>query len=81
MRFTKHIFQQVALGQVRLYQPTVSRKTMSKEIGIKVLHNSPEQSMVHVELGLLFLQLAQFVILLIICCTKNELQTMPNTVS
>ncbi len=34
----------------------------------------------HVELGLLFLQLAQVVILLIICCTKNGLQTMTKTV-
>ncbi len=50
------------------------RKTISKE------HISPELSMGHVELGLLFLQLAQVVILLIICCTKNGLQTMTKTV-
>ncbi len=46
---------------------------MSKE------HTSPELSMGHVELGLLFLQLAQVVILLIIC-TKNGLQTMTKNV-
>ncbi len=48
-------------------------KTISKE------HISPELSTGHVELGLLFLQLAQVVILLIICCTKNGLQTMMKT--
>ncbi len=34
--FNKQIFQQVAFGQVRLYPRTVTRKTMSKEIGIEV---------------------------------------------
>ncbi len=63
-----------------LYPRTVTRKTMSKEIGIEVYLNSPELSMGHVELGLLFLQLAQVVILLIIYCTKNGLQTMIKTV-
>ncbi len=53
---------------------------MFKEIGIEVQHNSPELSMGHVELGLLFHQLAQVVILLIIYCTKNGLQTMTKTV-
>ncbi len=35
MRFNKFI-QQVAFGPVRLYPRTVTRKTMSKEIGIEV---------------------------------------------
>ncbi len=61
MRFNKQMFQQVAFGQVRLYPRTVTQKTMPKEIGIEVWHNPPEPSMGHVELGLLFLQLAQVV--------------------
>ncbi len=36
MHLKKHIFQQVALGQVRLHPRTVTQKTMSKEIGIEV---------------------------------------------
>ncbi len=36
MRFNEHIFQQVAFGRVRLYPRTITRKTMSKEIGIEV---------------------------------------------
>ncbi len=79
MCFNKHIFQQVEFG-VCLYPRTVPRKTMSKEITIEVSHNSPELSTGHVELSLLFLQLAQVVILLIIYCTKNGLQTMTKTV-
>ncbi len=74
MRFNEHSIQQVMFGQVRLYPRTLTRKTISKE------HISPELSMGHVELGLLFLQLAQVVILLIICCTQNGLQTMTKNV-
>ncbi len=74
MRFNKHSIQQVTFRQVRLYPRSLTRKTISKE------HISPELSTGHVELGLLFLQLAQVVILLIICCAKNGLQTMTKTV-
>ncbi len=67
---TNTFFNKLRLGKC-VYITDCYPKTISKEISPE---NSPEQSMGHVELGLLFLQLAQDVILLIIYCKKNGLQ-------